>query len=249
MLCVAGYHPTEGDLLTGMLLFIAVFFGSAGCFLTNDYVDRKKDLSNNKQRPIATGALSPGVTLLVIIICLLCYLGLSLYFGPSHIVICLTTITIFLIYSPINNKVGFGANALVALSVCLAVVYGAIYHPITYFIYLMLTVLFLIILAREIMLDVLDMKGDREHGKSSIPLRFGIDHTKRIIFSCYMLLTFFSCYIGFSQNLPLTLFFLLLSVWLPFGYAMLSNMDKWALFNVRWSHLPLLILILVLFLR
>lgn len=232
---------------TIILIFTSTFLGSACCFLINDIFDRKKDLLNDKKRPIATGALPLNAAIWAAIITGLSYLLLAGFLGLATLIIAFITLFTFLTYSWINNRHGFIANLIVAIMVAISFVYGGILREIDEVLILILTSAFFVSISREIMLDISDMKGDQAVGKTSIPLQFSEKITKLFILSGYLLGSI-PIFLLFNQpvNFELT-FAILLSLWLPM--LAFTKHPKWAMWNVRSSHIFFGFLILTLAIR
>lgn len=252
LLAVAGGSPAWKDWLPALITFCAVFFGSAACFLINDLFDKNKDLINGKKRPIAIGELPPKYVWLMTSLLLGTYLLLSVLQGLRPLIICVITIVVFFAYSPINNRLGLSANVLVAFMVCLAVIYGGYPLPLNQQSAPVLVNLTLVIIAREILLDALDIKGDRAIGKTSIPIELGDIGTRYTMAFIYVLLSLISAWMIFNTSAGLLkglLFALILSIWIPFTYSIKVREANWQLFNVRSSHLPLLFIVLIIWLR
>jgi 4-hydroxybenzoate polyprenyltransferase len=238
------------DVETFTLILIATFLGSAACFLIGDIHDTEKDRLNNKQRPIVSGNLSKGEAWRIAVGLLVVYIVISAYLGAEVLAIAMITTVIFFAYPFVNNRFGFLANVIVAICVMLSFVYGAALGGFSVIlIYLMLSA-FWVTISREIMLDALDIEGDRLIGKSSIPMAISTKATKAIT------------RIGFTLgSLPIVLIILsgyldpgwgsllLASLWLPTFVNYFKKETNWFLFNIRTSHVFFGIIIVILLTR
>ena len=97
---LAAYRPDSSEWTLAILLAVCSFFGSAFCFLVNDIYDRKKDILNNKLRPIATGELPVGHARFWAFAFALIYVATSFAFG--WIIFGLALFSIFL-FLPLND--------------------------------------------------------------------------------------------------------------------------------------------------
>lgn len=251
LLAIAAFQPIT-EYFIAIIIFTSVFSGSACCFLVNDIADRDKDLLNKKNRPITTGKLSAHHSKISACIFGGLYFILSAYLGAFHLIIFGITMFVFLVYPALNNRYGLIANQLVAFSVCLSLVYGVgtlnmnatLWHFIfsTYF----------IIIAREIMLDGLDVKGDRIIGKPSIPIRYGELKTAWFVGIGYFLGSIPILLLilpSTSKGISIILILSLTALWVPFIYSLTNRKLNWMLYNVRSSHLFFGLIIAALFIR
>ena len=236
------------DVFITVLTFSAAFIGGAGCFLINDIFDRDKDLKNNKLRPIATGQISVRTAFIISVICCLAMLVGSVFLSFYTVIGSALLIAGFWSYSYINQRFGLLANMWVSVCSALAFLNGALVYELTPLIYLAMFSTLFVNVGREILLDALDQAGDQAVGKPSIPLVYGEKRTKIIVtlffvFGSVALLVYL---LYFPTDWP-WMSILLLLLWLPFFMKRKEGFRKWALFNVRTSHLFFAILILLLF--
>lgn len=231
-------------------IFMSIFSCSSFCFLVNDLFDRKKDLLNNKKRPIATGQVSVNLAVIVAAIFWLFFLLISIKLGINTTTVCLVSTLLILAYSWINSKYGLLANMIVSITVSLYFLYGAILSPLEINTYLYMGFIFFVILGREILLDWLDVAGDRAVGKSSIPILFSPRITTLFVAGSFLMASLFIALIfPFAATTSLILLSLALMVmWVPFILILSNPSRKNILFNIRSSHLILLFIFLELIL-
>ena len=249
-LAVSAYKPGSDELIEAILLIVSVFFGGAYCFIMNDIYDRDKDLLNDKKRPIATGFVSMNLAVGSAIVCVIVTLTTSLFLGTYELLLAILYLMGVSVYSFVNSKTGLFANAMVALFVS-GMHWGvAILKPDPALIASSLF-LFFFTVPRELLLDWLDIKGDRGSGKPSFPM----NHSPKAniwVVTASLLLSTGSLY--FLQNNYNTLFMVLyvlsiVTAWGSFA-PFLKNADrKHALLSVRLSHISFVLLILALFSR
>ena len=249
LFAVAAYQDTSDPLLL-TIIFGGAFSGAASCFLINDLHDIEKDLLNEKQRPIATGRLPKNQVIYAIVIFLTAYIWLSIFLGTISVIICLATTLIFFTYSKINHAYGFFANITVAVCVVLSFLYGGSLVQFDDTLILLTISTFFVIVSREIMLDVLDKKGDLMFGKSSIPLSKSNNIVITIIFIGYLLGTVPLLFLmGEAWILTISISTMLAILWLPLLMCIFLPRLDWMLFNIRSSHGFFGLLIAILFLR
>ena len=251
-LTLAAFNPNETELIQVILLMVAAFFGSSYCFLANDIFDREKDVLNNKSRPIATGLLSVRVASVMCVVFASIFIIATWFLGT--IVFALSFLFLFIasIYSYINQRNGFFANLIVAFMVSSTQWGVGILKP-DEFLWLTSVFLFFYTIPREILLDWLDMPGDKNSGKSSIPLIYSTRYLKRVI-TFLSITSIFSLVIILYTTKPDTILFWLIGLACLFcGVSFVPFLkrpdENGTMLSVKASHLPYLFLILALFFR
>ena len=251
-LVIAAFRFQFEELETMILLLMCTLSGSAYCFLMNDIYDRKKDLLNKKRRPIATGELPLNVAIGFTIVLGLLFLVCTYQF--RLIVFLLSIVFIFLttIYSFLNIKSGILANVIVAFIVSGTQWGVAFIEPDPYLIPASLF-LFFFTIPREMMLDWLDIDGDKEFGKNSVALSASKKGFKLILTFLLFLVTLSAIFI-INQLAPKPIslsFFLLaaLSGWISFVRFFQRANRKNALFGIRFSHVTFGLFIVAMLIR
>lgn len=250
---IAAFRPSAKEIEIAVKLFITAFAGSAFCFLVNDIYDRKKDQLNNKNRPIATGKLSVNEAYGSVSVFGLIYLGFSFMLGKTVFVLALVSLFFFLIYSPANRKGGVAANIIVAICASGSIWGVAILRNFDATLFYISSLLFMMIIVREILLDWLDMKGDTAIGKPSIPIALGLKST--ILVLTILLVTVSAgivaapFWITISNLSMACLGIALVATWLPFLKLSRERTDENVLFNIRFSHVTFIFFVLGIMFR
>jgi hypothetical protein len=177
-------------------------------------------------------------------------LVLSVFLSFDTFLLSILLIAGFWLYPFINQHFGLFSNIWVSVCSALAFIYGALLYDLTPLIYLATFFIFFVNIGREILLDALDTKGDHAVGKPSIPIAYGEKGTV-IVVSIFFVLASLAL-IGYLWYFPTTwpwMCALLLLLWAPFFMKKNEGFRKWALFNVRMSHLLFLVLIVILFVK
>ncbi len=252
LLVLAAYRPGANELMEAIWLFACAFAGSAYCFVLNDILDREKDLLNEKRRPIATGELPLRLAWMSGLICLLIYLSSALILGWLVLALAAFSIVLFSFYSPINNHLGLLANVIVAFCAAGALWGVAIIKAFDNQLLFFSVILFFMVLAREIFLDCLDVYGDKQIGKTSLPGVLGL--SKSILVAGLVLLVAFVLVV-FSINEDLTtlsktlLFLTIPAIAIPYVKLLWNQSRDSILLNVRWSHLSFVLFVLAVIFR
>ncbi|RYY49923.1 MAG: hypothetical protein EOO06_05655 [Chitinophagaceae bacterium] len=238
------------DVSAAMLVFFSAFLGGCGCFLINDIFDREKDIKNNKLRPIATGQIPVRKAFIISVVCCLAMLISSVFLSYENFILSILLIAGFWVYPYINQRFGLFSNIWVSVCSALAFIYGALIYDLTSLIYFATAFVFFVNISREILLDALDTTGDKAVGKPSIPINYGEKGT-RVAVSVFFALASLAI-AAYLYHYPTTwpwMVALLLLLWIPFFMKKQEGFRKWALFNIRLSHLLFLVLIALLFFK
>ena len=239
LLVIAAYQPQSREWGEMMQLILCTFAGSSYCFIVNDIFDRKKDLLNDKFRPIARGTLSVGVAWFSAVVMGLLFIVCAYAFGGRVFSLALLFIVLASMYSYLNIKTGLLANAVVAFIVA-GTQWGVM--VITLDADLIIASLFLLFftIPREMLLDWLDAEGDKEFGKQSLAINFSPIRFKWLLAFFLIACTgpLLVLVAGMDQPLPM-LFFIatLIAAWGSFIRFFRASSRKSALFGVRFSHL------------
>lgn len=250
LLVLAAYNPVQNEVNLILPLMLASFFGGSFCFLINDIYDSEKDLLNNKKRPIATGLLPIPLAVGTSIVCAVIFLISTWFIGFYAFVLSFGFLFIATAYSSINAKTGLFANVIVALMVSGTQWGVAIIQPDAYLI-MSSVFLFFLTIPREILLDWLDLIGDKKSGKQSFPMSHSAGDTKWLIAIC-LLICSGSIYLLLSNYEWISVTFYLLAIvtsWLSFVPFMKKASNNTALRGVRLTHISFAFLILALFSR
>jgi geranylgeranylglycerol-phosphate geranylgeranyltransferase len=159
----------------------AAFCASAGGFLINDYFDVEKDRINHPDRVLPSGKLSRKNVLCAA----LASFGLALLFASllniiSFLLVALN-IALLLAYSRVLVFSGLIGNIIAAyLSSSLLLLAGLVAEhskPILPY----AAFIFFVMLGREIVFDIRDIKGDAAEGLRTLPIQIGVQPAFRVV--------------------------------------------------------------------
>ena len=154
-------------LFAGLIGFVVCAFGN----IFNDIKDIEIDRINNPERPLASGALTVNSALFMAIISSILPAIASFFLGVWPFIIVITALLLLLFYSTYLKKTLAG-NFTVAVIAGLSFVLGGLVtgNPIC-----IVPLIFSIFihLPREIVKDVIDMKGDKVIGAITLPIIVG----------------------------------------------------------------------------
>jgi geranylgeranylglycerol-phosphate geranylgeranyltransferase len=156
-------------LLACLIAFVVCAFGN----IANDLSDVEIDRVNNPSRPLVSGTVSrTAVIVLAIVFAILAVISaISLGFLP--VVLVVIALMLLLLYAFVLKRT-LAANFLVAFVSGLSFVLGGLVVANALCIIPFIFSLF-IHSSREIIKDVIDLKGDTYAGVRSFPIRFGTE--------------------------------------------------------------------------
>ena len=192
-----------------ILFSLAVpFFIEMGSFALNDYWDVKTDTENKrKDRPIASGEISPKSALFASAICYLLGIAAAIPLPTYAFFIAIFFALFSILYNLKLKDVALLGNAYIAASMAIPFVFGNIIVSDMPSLPLLAIadVAFVAGLGREIIKSVEDVEGDVKHRKSgSLPALVGVPNAIFGAQACYAILVPLS-FIPFAFGLPMNL--------------------------------------------
>jgi 4-hydroxybenzoate polyprenyltransferase len=186
------------------LLFISTVLIAAAGYIINDYFDMGIDMVNKPHKMTIEKYFSRRRIIIWHI--LLNILGLliagyiAFHFAKlRYLSVQIICILLLLVYSTTFKRKLFSGNLMIAILTSLTLYTTALYEPkfhlydlkntdsVSLWIYLLFS--FCITLMREIIKDIEDIKGDLVQNCKTIPLVFGINRAKKIIYLIAFILT------------------------------------------------------------
>jgi geranylgeranylglycerol-phosphate geranylgeranyltransferase len=155
----------------------------------NDYCDADIDKINRPKRPIPQGLVARAGALRLSIVLFLIGSVTAFPFLTKELAVIIGLALFFLIaYSPVFKKRALWGNVIVSAILGMtflfaAILYGDLTRGIAPF-----CLAFGFNLIREMVKDVQDVSGDHACGAQTLPLKYGIVFTRRIIIFCTLLL-------------------------------------------------------------
>jgi len=173
-----GIPPVDKIVLT----FCTALFLEASTFALNDYYDLEIDKKNKRNdRPLVRGDVSPRTALWLFYILFPLGIIASFFVNQTCFVIALVTALFAIVYDVVLKKVKVVGNFFIAYTMAIPFLFGgaAVLINNDLSVALPMPVFFLSLIAffagvgREIMKDVMDVKGDQKEGVKSFPLYLG----------------------------------------------------------------------------
>lgn len=140
----------------------------------NDYFDAPIDRVNKPDRPIPSGAVSPGEALISYTILSLIGIILSLPLGLEEFIIASIFAVSWYLYARWIKAMGLIGNILVSLGVAFTLIFGALAADgLSGKVILFSTIAFTSNLAREVVKTVEDLRGDSLYGLRTVAVVMG----------------------------------------------------------------------------
>lgn len=165
-------------------LIAAVALITAAGNVINDYFDRDIDAVNRPDRPIPSGEVSPEAALGYSIILFAAGLTACIFTNVLCLTIAIVNSALLALYARNLKALPLAGNIAVSyLTASIFLFGGAVYGwpGLMQNIYVAFIV-FLAILARELLKDAEDIEGDREGGARTLPMSVGVKKTAAIAF-------------------------------------------------------------------
>lgn len=175
------------NAISGILVWLAIFFTITFGFAVNDYFDYEKDRIYPDKHVIAAGELTRKQVGFIAALLFLFSSIVTVFLNPFQQLLNSSLLLILLVYSWVNNKYGVWANILVAVCSSLSVLIAQNSIRLSLLAFSSVSVFFFIT-GREIIKDIHDVEADTAVGKQSVPITYGTVAAFRVA----MLLTFAS---------------------------------------------------------
>ena len=166
---LGGFHFVSVSLVLAM---VVVFFMVAGSMALNDYLDRAIDQHAHPHRPIPSGRLSPHAALRFAYLSFFIALVLSALINILSFGIVVFSIFLLVIYEQYLKNIGLMGNILAGFISGMALIFGGASVGHVNNTILLASMTFLIMLGREILKDVEDVKGDSIQ-RVTLPMKIG----------------------------------------------------------------------------
>jgi geranylgeranylglycerol-phosphate geranylgeranyltransferase len=174
--------------------FLTAILLESSTFALNDYYDYDIDVKNKRiDRPLVRGDLPRHLALYVFITLFPLGIICSFFINFTCFLIALCTAFLAFFYDLFLKRIKIVGNFFIAYCMAIPFIFGgAAVLEFSPPILIVALIAFLAGLGREIMKDVMDIKGDREKGVKSFPLYIGIRNSNLLSASFYILAIAFS---------------------------------------------------------
>ena len=198
---VIGYKIIHGTIgfppyYKFLLAFFTALFLEASTFALNDYFDLEIDKNNKRtDRPLVRGDLSPKTALILFGILFPLGIICSYFVNLTCFIIALVTAFLAIFYDVKLKKIKILGNFYIAYAMAVPFIFGGatvlqqntFTLAIPQIIYIIAFIAFLAGVGREIMKDVMDVKGDKKEGVKSFPTTIGIRKSNTLAAMFYII--------------------------------------------------------------
>ncbi len=178
-LAYTNYHINHWHYL--LIGFITGYLGSASSMMINDYVDRFVDAINKPWKPIPSGRVKESIILYLSILFLIMIPLINTPLGLIPLLVATTYALIGYSYSFLRKH--WWSHFIVSTSTTGPIIYGYVLAGMPsekiLFTILFSTTIFLITSGREVLKAIMDIRGDKEYGYITIPIRYGVEKARK----------------------------------------------------------------------
>ncbi len=174
---VGGFLALGAVAIPGQLAWAmgsAIGLGAAGN-ASNDYFDVEADRINRPLRPLVTGAVSRGTALAVAGVAGGLGLWAAWWVNGTVFALGLAALVVMLAYSPLLKPRGLAGNLAVAVVASVPLVFGAAAAGDWHAGLVAAVLAAFLHLAREVVKDLEDVRGDMAIGRQTVPIAWGLE--------------------------------------------------------------------------
>ncbi len=184
----------QTDFYVILLASITAALVAAAGNIVNDIFDIETDKISHTNRVLVLGKISKKEAWTEYLLLNSISIVISVSLAVKLMVVVLGTIILLYIYSAALKKLPLIGNLTIAFLTGLTFIYGgyAAGNPVAAIVPAVFG--FLINLIREIVKDILDIEGDNKLNYRTLPIKFGIDKSKKLIILITLILIVFTVY-------------------------------------------------------
>jgi geranylgeranylglycerol-phosphate geranylgeranyltransferase len=186
---IGGGSEIFGSTVYLALAFVTGFAFTGSAMAINDYYDREIDAINEPQRPIPSGAMTPGEALAESLALSAVGFASSWGTGLNSLALAAVAWVTMMYYATAGKKTGLLGNFLVSFCVALPIIYGGVMAGSSGLggaLIFASIVFFTNTGGREITKGIVDMEGDRENNVGTVAVRSGAGAAAWASIFCYI---------------------------------------------------------------
>ena len=149
---------------------------TAGSFILNDWFDYASDRANRRfDRPLVKGTVKKANALLASAALFVAGVALTYFVNQDCFLLSIVYAVFSVLYSPVLKKIPLAGNAFIASTMGISFLYGnlAVFPVVHPLVALWIAIAFLAGLAREFLITLRDVKGDKKIGALTVPMLIG----------------------------------------------------------------------------
>jgi 4-hydroxybenzoate polyprenyltransferase len=220
-----------------MLIVLSSATAIAAGYIINNFYDRKKDFINRPQKAMIDSMVSDRTKLLVVAITATLALGMAslvsyralLFFGAYIVAMCL--------YSAFLRRFTILSNMVSAFLVVTPFLAITIYYrSFDTVIFVQAIFLLLILSAKKIAKDLKSIQGDLTANLQTIPVRYGVQRSKKLFNALLLLTVSVALFIVFRYPIGKMIYFFIISILIAlvlgiFMFSAKSSRQYWLIDN------------------
>lgn len=220
-----------------MLIVLSSATAIAAGYIINNFYDRKKDFINRPQKAMIDSMVSDRTKLLVVAITANLALGMAslvsyralLFFGAYIVAMCL--------YSAFLRRFTILSNMVSAFLVVTPFLAITIYYrSFDTVIFVQAIFLLLILSAKKIAKDLKSIQGDLTANLQTIPVRYGVQRSKKLFNALLLLTVSVALFIVFRYPIGKMIYFFIISILIAlvlgiFMFSAKSSRQYWLIDN------------------
>lgn len=183
--------------------FLTALFIEAGVFTLNDYFDIKSDILNERyDRPLVSGDVGRGEVLLIGVISITAGIIFSLFLNIYCFFLAVILAVLGICYDLKIKEFFITSNFFIAFTMTIPFIFGGLIvsQRINFIILILSSIAFLTGFGREIMKDIMDIRGDALRNVRSIARIYGEKKARNITALFYSLAVILSLIPFFIAN-------------------------------------------------
>ena len=195
LICVLLAALIIDDLSYSLIPFIIVILCLVGFSnILNDIFDYQIDAANNLERPLSSGLMKHwhAIIYAIVLLCISLFMIFNYNFNSlTRYLILFINLPLIIFYTPIFKKIALLGNIIVSFILSMVFITTSSYLNGDIALIIPPALLaFLLMLIRELVKDIADLEGDKQFNIHTLPVKFGIHTTfKVIIFISFVLIS------------------------------------------------------------
>ena len=179
-------------------LVVVILLLASFANIINDIFDYKIDQANRLDRPLSSGSIkhSHAIVYAILLLCISLFIIFNYNFNAiTKFLILYINLPLMILYTPIFKKIPLFGNMVVSFILGMVFIVTTTYSKGNIYLILPPAILaFLLMIIREMIKDIADLDGDKKFNIKTLPVRFGINYTFKVIIFFSIILIAISFY-------------------------------------------------------
>jgi len=206
LICILLSTLIVDELSYSLIPFIIVILLLAGfANIVNDFFDHKIDIANQLERPLASGSMKRSYAIIyaILLLCISFFIIFNYDFNfLTQFLILFINLPLIIFYTPVFKRIPLIGNIIVSFILGMVFIVTTTYLQGNIDLIIPPALLaFLLMLIRELVKDIADLKGDKQFNINTFPIKFGIHMTFQVIMILSIILICLSLYFTIFYNM------------------------------------------------